>query len=326
VGSTHAGGSAAAKAQELRDKAAKLEAQARNWDKGAEGERRTAAVLSGLAAHGYVVLDDLSIPGSKANIDHVVVGPTGVTVIETKAYSGNLRLSNGILWHGRYPLKDEIAAAKFETDKVRSTVDQLGMAVPVRVLMCIHGVDAVPSDPDGALAPIELCGPLTLLERIEASPVALTPQQVSHVVTALEQTLPPRRIELPAPPRNVMPSLGPAPSPSAGAPKLTMLPGSRSRSRTRSRGRSGMRRVDAGFTRAADAVVRTATRLLIGLIGLLLLWALGVGLLQGMAASVTKRANATTTTTTTVPVPLVDPATGLPIDPAAAPLGRALRL
>lgn len=316
VGSTHAGGSAAAKARELRDKAAKLEAQARKWDKGAEGERRTAAVLSGLAAHGYVVLDDLSIPGSKANIDHVVVGPTGVTVIETKAYSGNVRVSQGILWHGRYPLKDEVAAAKFESDKVRSVVERLGWPVPVRVLMCIHGVDVVPTDPDRSLAPIELCGPLTLLERIEASPVALTPQQVSHVVSVVEQALPPRRVDIPPPPPPpaAVPGVAVTAPAARQRPRLTMVPGGRRRSVSRP--------VGSRLLSAVDALGRTAARLLLGFVALLLLAAVGMAMLQVVADAASKSVGTTTTTTTTtVPVPVVDPATGLPVEPVAPPPG-----
>jgi hypothetical protein len=47
------------------------------WRRGAEGERRTARLLGPLARHGWVVLHDLAIPGSRANLDHLVIGPGG---------------------------------------------------------------------------------------------------------------------------------------------------------------------------------------------------------------------------------------------------------
>lgn len=47
------------------------------WRKGSAGEERTEVWLRELPAE-FVVLHDLAIPGSKANIDHLVVGPTGV--------------------------------------------------------------------------------------------------------------------------------------------------------------------------------------------------------------------------------------------------------
>lgn len=44
------------------------------WKVGAEGERRVAEVLA--EAQGVEVLHDRRIPGSKANIDHIAIGPS----------------------------------------------------------------------------------------------------------------------------------------------------------------------------------------------------------------------------------------------------------
>jgi hypothetical protein len=45
------------------------------WRRGAAGERRTARLLGPLERHGWVVVHDLAVPGSRANIDHLVIGP-----------------------------------------------------------------------------------------------------------------------------------------------------------------------------------------------------------------------------------------------------------
>jgi hypothetical protein len=75
------------------------------WRRGAEGERRTARLLDPLERHGWAVLHDLAVPGSRANLDHLVIGPGGVFVIDSKHYRGRLQLDgSGRLWHGRYPL------------------------------------------------------------------------------------------------------------------------------------------------------------------------------------------------------------------------------
>jgi hypothetical protein len=75
------------------------------WRRGAAGERRTARLLGPLERHGWAVLHDLAVPGSRANIDHLVIGPGGVLVIDSKHYRGRLRLDpSGRLRHGRYPL------------------------------------------------------------------------------------------------------------------------------------------------------------------------------------------------------------------------------
>lgn len=280
-----AGGSAAAKAQELRDKAARLEREAQQWDKGAEGERRTAAVLSSLAARGYVVLDDLAIPGSKANIDHVVIGPAGVVVVETKAYTGRVNVSDGVLWHGRYPLRKELAAAQFEADKVREVVASTGWTVAVRSLMCIHGVE-VPTDPTGSLGSIELCGPLDLLARIEAAPPLLAPAHVAHLVSVIERALPPQRLAVPRPP---------VPAPVSSGLGGVVVPLRRSR-------RTACPPRGAGVVRAVDSGLRGAARLLLRvvvvIIGALLMMAIAGAALQTLADQAT-----TTTTTTTIPPP-----------------------
>ena|SRR5438093_10376943 len=51
------------------------------------GEERVAWELSYLSDE-FLLLNDVMLPGSKGNLDHVVVGPTGVFIVETKNYSG----------------------------------------------------------------------------------------------------------------------------------------------------------------------------------------------------------------------------------------------
>jgi hypothetical protein len=300
-----AGGSAAARARELREKAARLEAEAQQWDKGAEGERRTAAVLAGLASRGYVVLDDLSIPGSKANIDHVVVGPSGVTVIETKAYTGQLRINDGTIWHGRYPLRKELAAAAFEADKVREVVAATGWSVTIRSLVCIHGAE-VPVDRTGALDGVELCGPLDLLARIEAAPALLAPEHVAHLVRVIEEALPPQRIPAPPPaPAASRPAAGGAGAQRDRAPAVAPVV---SLQRRRRRALRPTPRV--GIAGAADSALRALTRLALQLVvvvvGALIALAAASAALQAVSSSVT---TTTTSTTTLLPpeAPVVPP-------------------
>jgi Nuclease-related domain len=61
------------------------------WRQGAAGERRTARLLGPLERHGWAVLHDLAIPHSQANIDHLLIGPGGVFVIDSKQYRGRLQ-------------------------------------------------------------------------------------------------------------------------------------------------------------------------------------------------------------------------------------------
>ena len=58
----------------------------RAWKSGAEGEERVAARLAKLASAEVAFLHDRALPHSRANIDHIAVGPSGVFVIDAKRY------------------------------------------------------------------------------------------------------------------------------------------------------------------------------------------------------------------------------------------------
>jgi hypothetical protein len=108
------------------------------WRRGAAGERRTARLLDPLERHGWAVLHDLAIPGSRANLDHLVIGPGGVFVIDSKHYRGRLQLDpSGRLWLGRYPLAPILQAVSFEADRAALVLtDPDVVVVPV---VAVHG-------------------------------------------------------------------------------------------------------------------------------------------------------------------------------------------
>jgi len=92
--------------------------EASAWRRGAAGERRTARLLDPLERQGWAVLHDLAVPGSRANLDHLAIGPGGVFVIDSKQYRGRLQPDgSGRLWHGRYPLAPTLRAVSFEADQ-----------------------------------------------------------------------------------------------------------------------------------------------------------------------------------------------------------------
>jgi hypothetical protein len=110
----------------------------RAWADGARGERATAHRLRRLERHGYVVLHDLQVPGSRVNVDHLAIGPAGVFVIDSKRYTGRVSLGpDGMLWYGRYPLAQQLATAVWATLRVAEAL-QLPPEVPVVPLLVIH--------------------------------------------------------------------------------------------------------------------------------------------------------------------------------------------
>jgi hypothetical protein len=110
------------------------------WRRGAAGERRTARLLDPLERHGWAILHDLALPGSRANLDHLAIGPGGVFVIDSKQYRGRLQLDpSGRLWHGRYPLAPTLGAVSFEADQAAQILtDPHVVVVPI---MAVHGAE-----------------------------------------------------------------------------------------------------------------------------------------------------------------------------------------
>ena len=104
--------------------------QARAWQRGAHGERQTARLLDRLGRDGYVVFHDLAMPGSPANVDHLVVGPSGVFVIDSKQWTGQVHQSaDGLVWHNHYRLDRTLATIGWQAE----TLGRL-LGVPVAPL------------------------------------------------------------------------------------------------------------------------------------------------------------------------------------------------
>jgi hypothetical protein len=60
------------------------------WAVGARGEETVGREFEALRAEGIAVLHDRRIPGSRANIDHIVISPAGVFVVDPKTYRGKV--------------------------------------------------------------------------------------------------------------------------------------------------------------------------------------------------------------------------------------------
>jgi hypothetical protein len=147
------------------------------WRRGAAGERRTAGLLDPLERQGWAVLHDLAVPGSRANIDHLVIGPGGVFVVDSKQYSGRLQVdSSGRLWHGRYPLAPTLSAVSFEADQAAQVLADPQVVVPI---VAVHGaqvpwgkvvMDGVPVVPARRLPSM-----------LRALPAVLEPERVADL-------------------------------------------------------------------------------------------------------------------------------------------------
>jgi hypothetical protein len=113
------------------------------WQTGAQVELRTARLLEPLEGEGFRILHDRQIPGSRANIDHLVIGPPGIYVVETKSLGGSLQIrDNDVFVAGRRRTKmiDEV---KREALAVESALaDEIAAhGRTVSPVICVHRAD-----------------------------------------------------------------------------------------------------------------------------------------------------------------------------------------
>jgi Nuclease-related domain len=151
-------------------------ADTRAWRRGAAGERRTARMLAPLEWRGWAVLHDLAIPGSPANIDHLVIGPGGVLVIDSKQYRGRLRLdSYGMLWYGRHLLVSTLRKVRWEADQADEVLGIADIQIPAIVAVHGAGVPWGRVDADGATVLVARRVP----ELLQELPPILGPERVA---------------------------------------------------------------------------------------------------------------------------------------------------
>lgn len=123
-----------------------------SWQKGAVGEEAVGRTFAALSEDGFAVLHDRRKPGTRWNIDHVVVGPRGVYVIDAKHLKGELEVRstgsffrpgpNRVFVNGRSQDK-RVEAMDWQVECVRDAVgpvlEELGGVI--RPVLCFLGVE-----------------------------------------------------------------------------------------------------------------------------------------------------------------------------------------
>ena len=105
------------------------------WSWGAEGERRTGALLEKLGAEWRVEHD---IEHDRGNWDHVVVGPGGVFVIDSKTYHRPAAVVGDELRCGR--IRTSGGVFRGSAVKLKKALEQrTGSATWVQAVVVVHG-------------------------------------------------------------------------------------------------------------------------------------------------------------------------------------------
>ncbi len=99
------------------------------WAAGAAGERATAVALRGIESEGFVAWHDVRLRGRRWNFDHVLVGPPGIVIVETKQWARAVRVART---HHPAVLRN-VAWQVDALDKA------LGTHPPIHQFLCVHG-------------------------------------------------------------------------------------------------------------------------------------------------------------------------------------------
>jgi hypothetical protein len=118
------------------------------------------------------VLDDVRWPGrQRANLDHVVIGPGGIFVIDSKNWSGNVTLITGVLRQNGYAREREVAGVADAALDVARLVGP--MAKYVEPVLCLNARELV-----GRAWEVSVRGTDNLLDFLLRRPTVLSPRDV----------------------------------------------------------------------------------------------------------------------------------------------------
>jgi hypothetical protein len=168
----------------------------RAWERGAIGEEMMAERLKDLP-DSWRVLHDRRIPGSRANIDHIAVGPTGVWVVDAKRYKDkrpSLHVEGGII---RPRVESLLIAGRNHTklvDGVQGQVEKVSAVVAnpdvsVKGVLCFLDGDWPLIGGSFAVNEVDVLWPKLLIRRMtETSAVAI---DVAEIHARLATHFPP---------------------------------------------------------------------------------------------------------------------------------------
>lgn len=111
------------------------------WRLGAVGERRTGRRLNALRRQGWAVFHDLALPGSRANVDHLAIGTSGVYLVDSKYRRGAVRFGGRRGWIriGKTGGPLLVRSAQYEAEAVARVLSPaLGRRVEVIPVLAVH--------------------------------------------------------------------------------------------------------------------------------------------------------------------------------------------
>lgn len=163
---------------------------ARAYAMGAVGEEAVAEHLRWLNGEQFFVLHDQPWPGRpKANIDHVVVGITGIFVVDAKNWSGEITVSDQVLrQNGRFRGK-AVDNVRDQAEAVTTLFRSLGAGYPSHIP--ITPVLAFTSDEVGlqSISEVGVVCARSIAEYIGDRPQVIPTEQIKQIAMTLKDAL-----------------------------------------------------------------------------------------------------------------------------------------
>ncbi|GIH78791.1 nuclease-related domain-containing protein [Planobispora longispora] len=169
------------------------------WRRASVAERRTEAQLKGLERRGYRTLHARAIPDSDAQIDHLVVGPTGIYAVDSEKWDKRLPVraqSHRKLFLGPFSQKARLDEARWEASRASELIGaELGREIMVIPSLAIYG----PAIPWKVLniREVDVFDGGHVRKWITKRERSLTDAEISRIYEAAQRVLPPRYPEAP---------------------------------------------------------------------------------------------------------------------------------
>ena len=155
-----------------------FDAHSLRWVWGAAGEEWTAEELERLGPEWRVFHD---LPNGRSNLDHVVVGPAGVFLVDSKNLSEPARVDESGLRAGR--LRYGGAGARRAAVQLKEEIEASGRSVWVQSVLCVWGeLEGGTAEHDRVLY---VPGPV-LCETLSSRPSRMSPAEVESVAAAVD--------------------------------------------------------------------------------------------------------------------------------------------
>lgn len=173
----------------------RADAVAARWEHGAAGEEATARLVAALGSQGWGIRHDLRMPGSRANLDHLLISPCGTAVVVLDSKNWHRRRATSVVggrvYCGTEDRHGQVEAVASYARRVSLALNLPG--VVVWPLLVVHGsliaggrLEARAPDWHGV---VHVLGPDRLVPTLAAAPKVHDPARAAAVAARVDRVL-----------------------------------------------------------------------------------------------------------------------------------------